>query len=108
MKKCQGNLTHYSVTSPEITTYDYIDEYLAVPETGCRWTEVLAQNARQAKVLALKTEEFKDWVDEARSDGINPFKGMKAESFICHHGTCFGCEEECQKCLDELEGMVKL
>jgi hypothetical protein len=94
MIKCHDNLSHYSVLAPEIVTYEYFEGYLGAPEYWHPWVSVLAQNAKQAMSLAMKTDEFKEWLQEARSDGINPFKGVKATLFRCEHNFCWGCLEE--------------
>lgn len=103
MKKCIGNKTHYSVSSPEITTYEYFEWGQGNPETYSCWTETLATNAKEAVALAVKMADFKEWVTEARSDGINPYKGVKAQRFVCEHGTCLGCNDECDACIASTE-----
>lgn len=103
MSKCQDNMRHYEVIAPEITTYEYFDGFEGNPEPYYCWVELLAHNAKEAVALAVKHPDFKEWVSEARSDGINPYQGVKAKLFRCDHGTCLGCEDECPLCIAEYE-----
>ena len=73
-------MTRYWVTSPAWTEHEHIDEGLWGPEEPvCAAVQVEATTLREAKVLALRTPELEDWVKMQRSDGCNPFTGLKAE-----------------------------
>lgn len=50
---------------------------LEPPEIGRCAVEIVAPNQREAKILALKTKEFKPWVAWQRADSKNPFVGLK-------------------------------
>lgn len=97
---------HYEVISPQITFYS--NGWYEPDEQGCCWALVKAPNARTAKILALKTDEFKEWVNEARGDNINPFKGVKANLTLCEHGNCWGCDEGCEECHLEWEAQLQI
>lgn len=108
MSKCQDNLAHYTVTGPEMIDYEYIDGVsMGIPHPYTPWTELLAPNSRAAIKAAIHEPEFKEWVQEARADGVNPFKGLKAERFLCSHGTCLGCLEVCAECEIELKAWLE-
>ena len=79
----------FEVISPEMMTYrgGEIDP----PEYGCCYTIVVAKNKREAIVLAVKHDDFSEWVSEARGDAVNPFSGLKAQLARCPHGGCWNC-----------------
>lgn len=83
-------MKHYTVISPDITTY-YWDE---PPEYECDVVDIHAENKRDAKIMALKTDEFKQWIKYIRGD--NPFTGLKVIEHICPHGLC-----QCAYCSSE-------
>lgn len=87
---------HYEVVSPPMTEYFGGQ---APPETGICWAMVEAPTAKRAIALAVKSPEFRPWVDEARGDHVPPFKGLKAQRAVCDHGVCWGCGTECEECL---------
>ena len=70
-------LKKYWVISPEITFYSRSE--IEPPEIGRCAVEVTASNQREAKILALKTPEFKEWVRWKRADNQNPFVGLKVK-----------------------------
>jgi len=66
----------YLVVSPEMTFGGYGG--LEPPEVGCAAVEVQAPSARPAIIMALQSREFREWVQQQRSDGVNPFTGVRA------------------------------
>ncbi len=43
--------------------------------------EVKAKNKREAKIKAIKTEEFKPWIKWQKADSANPFTGLKVFNY---------------------------
>jgi hypothetical protein len=89
-----GDLRHYAVVSAEVMTdpgCSHPDGILAPPEYGCCYAEVLASSKRDAIHQAVKLREFQPWMEEARSDGRNPFAGVTASLTVCEHGVCWAC-----------------
>lgn len=82
------------VTSPEITIHYYMEP----PETYRCFAIVEADTNRAAMIAACRLPDFKEWVDQARGDGVPPYKGLKVDRCLCEHGNCWGCDE-CQRCL---------
>jgi len=79
--RCLPNGTsHYQVVSPVMQ--EPPDEYV-------HYETVAAHSKREAKILALKTDEFACWRTEA---GGNPFVGLVAELTRCAHGVCWECD----------------
>ena len=80
-------MTRYWVVSPEWEeTCPILDDGTGPTESLCAAVLVEAATKREAKVLALRTPEFEDWVKMQRSDGCNPFTGLKVkvdEACIC-------------------------
>ena len=80
-------MTRYWVTSP---TWEKIVFALG-DGTGAREpfyvaVQVEAATKREAKIKAIRTEELEDWVRRQRSEGYNPFIGLKVvvdEACIC-------------------------
>ena len=70
-------LKKYWVISPEITFYSHSE--IEPPEIGCCAVAVTASSQREAKILALKTPEFKKWIEWQRADNKNPFVGLKVK-----------------------------
>ena len=94
-------MTHYLVISPEVSVGGY-DE----PTEYYHWVvSVEAVSISQAKILALKREEMKVWVKQARQDNKNPFSGLTIENPVCNHGVCWCdiCEQECEECYKEAD-----
>lgn len=102
-KRVMSTERHYEVISPWMTHYYGGYE---PPESGCCWALVKAYSAKEAIKQAIKLPEFKDWVQEARSDAINPFKGVKAKRTLCEHGNCWGCDDNCEECNIEFEAYM--
>jgi|SRR6476661_5967764 len=100
-------MKHYIVYSPNFETYSF--NGIDPPEYGACAVEIEAENARDAKSLALRTEEMQLWIGEARDNGINPFSGLKADHLQCEHGVCACCTEnpECKICDEEMEKWAK-
>ena len=72
----------YGVTSPPFYWTDVILEDGTGPTYREHdWLAVFATSARRAKVLALRCWRRRrhQWVEDAMSDGVNPFTGMEAE-----------------------------
>ena len=68
----------YGVLSPEIScTIPVLDYGQGPEEYYCCYVEVEARNKREAKAIAIKNKEMKDWVNWQRSDNANPFVGLK-------------------------------
>lgn len=97
---------HYEVVSPEITSYS---QYSPEPPDIFRcWGIFLAKDAKDAIRQAVASEEFREWVDEARGDHVPPFKGLRATRCLCEHGVCWGCKDSdertsCQQCEEALQ-----
>jgi hypothetical protein len=92
---CVDDLRHYEVVSPEMSRIDVVcDDGTGPCEYGCDWCVVLAPNKREARIKAIKHDDFSDWVDEARGDGINPFTGLVVTLARCEHGVCWICRVE--------------
>lgn len=95
---------HYYVTTPlrwVVAPRPYGDSP-DPGEEGCDYVEVVARNRQDARVVACRTKDFSDWVNEARGDNKPPFAGLTVEEMLCEHGRCWGCIEECTEC--EAEG----
>lgn len=90
MNKCKGNLAHYEVVSPTMTSGGYMEP----PEPFCCYGLYLARNSGAAKQEAVKDPEFSDWVTEARGDGVPPFKGLAVRLARCEHGNCWACNAD--------------
>jgi len=97
---CVDGKNHYEVISPEMC--DDRGWEWGPPEYGCDWALVLAANKREAKILTIRGDVvdggFEDWPDQARSDGICPFSGLKVNLSVCSHGVCWGCKQDCIAC----------
>jgi hypothetical protein len=97
---------HWLVVSPEMSYIDVIFDGMGPTEYFCCVISIEATNSRDAKIKALKTKEFEPWIKQCRSDGINPFVGLKIEIPKCKHGICM-CDlheedEICELCENEL------
>ncbi len=79
---------HFEVISPEIA---WGNGYTEPREYECCWVLVAALNAREARSLALRTEEMRPWVREARSNQQTPYGGLEAKLALCEHGACWAC-----------------
>ena len=92
-------MTWYEVLSPELRR-DYGG--YEPPEYGCCYVVVEANNRLEAKKLALRHPDMKDWVRTARSDGFNPLYKLKVNKALCHHGVCF-ITDDCSQCKEQWE-----
>ena len=75
-------MRRFYVVTPEYgTVIPILDAGTGPMEYGSDVVEIEAENRRDALVLGLKllTEQNSRWVEEARSDGVNPFNGLKVE-----------------------------
>lgn len=92
-------LRHYEVVSPLMTTYHGGYE---PPDDGCDWGIYLAKTRTEAKVMAVKSPDFTEWVTEARGDDVPPFKGLEVRLARCDHGVCWGCKatEDSSGCVE--------
>ena len=103
MVDCVEGLRHYEVVSPEMSSgYSGYEP----PEYGRDWGLFLAKNKRDAILQAVRSDEFSNWVGEARGDNITPFSGLKATLPLCEHGKCWGCDEFpkfCEECAKQDE-----
>lgn len=92
-----------------MTSYDWSN--YEPPEYYQAYVEVLTKDARSAIVQAVKTDEFSEWVLEARGDGMPPFKGLKAWRTLCQHGVCWACLSDdalcsqCELAFNEMESL---
>ena len=108
--KMKTTLKHYFVISPEMEWVDAILEDGTGPiEYFHCFASIEADSPETAKILSLKSPDMKTWVEQQRSDGCNPFTGLKVEEAKCKHGVCF-CDycnsygdTTCVKCIEELE-----
>lgn len=92
-------MTWYEVLSPQIRR-DYGP--WEPPEFECCYVAVEADNRLEAKSLAIKHPDMKEWVDVARGDGFNPLYKLKVNKALCHHGVCF-ITDDCSACKSEWE-----
>jgi hypothetical protein len=86
---------HYEVWGPPRTRYYGSYE---PPEYGCDWVMVVAKNASDARKVAVKTREMRDYAVEMRGDNKPPWYKIKVKVATCEHGSCWGCEQECFGC----------
>jgi len=91
---CGKNGRHYEVISPEMVEYHQSWDPPEPPDYYRCWGLYLAPNAKAAKAMAVKDPEFREWVTEARVDGVPPFKGLEARRTLCEHGVCWGCGDQ--------------
>lgn len=106
----------YIVYSPPFVTYHggwNLPEDAQVPEEGVDVWEGEAKNAREAKILAVRewSKDYKSWINDQRSEGHNPFSGLKAErldTVDCNCGAHYYSEKhlECPFCGLSLEDLV--
>lgn len=98
-------MIHYAVVSPEMTHYD--ESGVEPPDHFRCVSFVDATTARAAVIAAVKDRDMRKWVESARSDGANPFVGLKAQSERCEHGRCHcdKCHDFCAECEAEWEAM---
>ena len=93
---------HWEVVSPEMGEQIDIglDDGTGPMEYGCLVVSVEASTRRKALSLAIKHPDMKRWVEEARSDGKNPFVGLRVYDPVCKHGVCLciSCLQECDEC----------
>jgi hypothetical protein len=103
-------MTHWFVITPSYTTY-YNSWSLDPPEYGCDVVSVDAPTKRQAKVEGVrKLRAIKsEWIQDAASDGVSPFTGLKVETTFCPHNVACHCDlkectqKECAQCDKEWE-----
>lgn len=86
----------YEVISPEVKTYD--GGGFEPSEYGRHYVLIEAKSKREALQLAVASPQMSGWVKEARSDGMNPFKGLKAYEAVCPHGLCWVYGNNCPEC----------
>lgn len=101
---CGVNARHYEVISPEIVHTSFYE-----PPTVFRcWGCYLARNRRDARIQAVRSAEFAEWVNETA--GFSPpFKGLEVRLFVCPHGDCMGCWREgtgCPECRKDDDGQL--
>lgn len=99
-------MTHYIVVSPEMLfTIPVLDDGSGPLEPGACAVTVDAETRDEAKVKALHSSEFANWVDQQRGDGRNPLWGLKAYAGKCKHGVCHCdiCHGWCDDCVADLE-----
>lgn len=99
-------MTHYIVVSPEMSKMVPItDDGLGPIEDFCCVVSVDADSKTEARKIAIKSPEMRDWVDDARSDDKNPFAGLKVYLGKCKHGVCWCdlCRGECEECYAEYD-----
>lgn len=103
---CGQNVRHFEVVSEEMQFRGWSG--YEPPEWGRCWGVYLARTKRDALILAVRDEEFRPWVELARSDRMSPFKGLTVKEFVCEHGSCVGCwpndgTSSCPDCAKEHE-----
>ena len=82
-------MNHYLVISPEMSDIiPILDDGSGPVEVFCCAASVEASTKREAKIKAITHPDMKRWVGEQRSDGHNPFTGLRVEIPICPHGVC--------------------
>ncbi len=92
-------LNHYFVISPEYTDYG---DYWTPPEIVRDIVTIWADSPKTAKILAIRTKEFRHWVEDQRSSDCCPFTGLEVELTLCKHGNCYcGYCEDCKECEKE-------
>lgn len=99
-------MTHYFVTTPEMTDY-YQDE---PPETWRDYISVEAENKWKARLKAVELWRERDapWIKYQREDNASPFTGLMVDDAVCDHGVCL-CDncydlpdyKECRECFKE-------
>lgn len=104
-------LKHYWVHTPNYTYTEPIFEDGSGPSYNiCDVVCADGYNKKDAcRNAAKKLAKIKDghW-QQCRSDGVNPYQGLKAELATCKHGvTCCDCEKNeddyCEECYKEEE-----
>ena len=67
----------YEIISPEISRIEpVLDDGSGPTEHYCCYVVVEAENKQDAKIVALKTPDMKDWVIWQREEDKNPFTGL--------------------------------
>jgi len=91
---------HWMVSSPEMSVViPILDDGTGPLEYfhDVAWVE--ATSKREA--IRLGTPKLTEWASQARSYGLNPFVGVRAELATCEHGVCY-CDmcgdRECAAC----------
>jgi hypothetical protein len=78
-------------------------------EWWCDWVVVLAENKHDARWLAVKSPEFRDWRDWQRDAEAIPVSGIEVKLAVCEHGICWACDGfDCSKCKEETPEMFEL
>jgi hypothetical protein len=103
-------LRHWEVFTPQYETY-YSYDAMEPSEYGADAVCVEAFTRREALILGRKKleKEFPNgYISDNRSDGVNPFSGLKVKLSLCDHKVlhyCWGnkdfilpCEEKCIEC----------
>ena len=102
MAKTKNKLNHYFVISPEYTYYPL--GYYEPPEIARDIVTIWADSPKTAEILAIRSDEFKHWVRDQRSDECCPFTGLEVELTLCKHGNCYcGYCGECEECEKEAD-----
>ncbi len=71
-------MRRFAVVSPEVgEVIPILDDGTGPTEYFCYYAEVEASTRREAKVNALRHQDFKGWVDEQRVNGCSPFTGLR-------------------------------
>src|SRR5678816_4645687 len=94
------NEHYYEVVTPEYEMYPMGYDPPEPPEYGCDWAMVVATSAREAVNKAVKAwvqhenpcvydgyqQRQRYYCERKRSDGENPWTGVRAQIMRCGHG----------------------
>jgi hypothetical protein len=102
-------IKHWFVSTPE---YRHNYGYWEPPEWFADYVCVEAPTKKEARRLGfqLLKKDAKDWIDDQRSDNVNPFAGLIVKDARCEHGNCW-CDNcpskpewvECPECMKKWE-----
>ena len=98
---CIDDKRHYQVISPEMSRVDVVcDDGTGPLEYWKDWGIVLAKTKHEARWLAVKSDNFRSWRQEARDAHILPVSGLEVDLCLCEHGVCWGCDGlgNCAEC----------
>ena len=99
-------MKHYFVISPEMyEVIPILDDGTGPLEYFQCVAAIEAESKRDAKVLALRHPDMRDWVHGARGDDMNPLSGFTVEEASCPHGRCLCCGPDCDDCMNESEAV---
>ncbi len=105
-------MPHYWVISPQMSRVEPVLDNGTGPLEYFRCCCCVdAKNRREAKKIAIKHPDMKEWVKSQRSDKANPFASLKVQNAKCKHGICTcefcgGGENFCDICADEADMVV--